>query len=126
MVDELDAAQRSRLLARAGQEDRGLAHSLFENAGGDEVAARLVGQMIAALGAGLASAVNSMDLPLIILGGGLAPVFMARVDDIRREIAAGLFARGIDELRTVAAVHGRLAGAMGAARLAGLAGVGVG
>jgi hypothetical protein len=66
-----------------------------------------------------------MDLPLIVLAGGLAPVFMARVDDIRREIAAALFARGIDELRTVEAVHGRLAGAMGAARLAGLAGVGV-
>ena len=125
MVEELDTAQRSRLLTRAEQEGRGLAHSLFENAEGDEVAARLGGHMIAALGAGLASAVNSMDLPLIVLGGGLAPVFMARVDDIRREIAAALFARGIDELRTVEAVHGRLAGAMGAARLAGLAGVGV-
>jgi glucokinase len=38
---------------------------------GDELAERMIERAIAALGAGVASAVNLLDVPAVIIGGGL-------------------------------------------------------
>jgi glucokinase len=55
---------------------------------GDELVADLVDQAVAALGAGIASAVNLLDIDGVVIGGGLAdklgPRFLTRVDAAMR------------------------------------------
>ena len=82
---------------------------------GDPVAIELIDDAVAALGAAIASAVALLDVPLIIVGGGLAdrlgPKFVARVEDATR---AELFPRR-PQLRVVPAELGDQGGAIGAA-----------
>ncbi len=113
-----DAVARRR---RAGD---GAAQALFAVAEGcdPEAGAReadaLVTEMIWALGAGIASAVNIFDVEVIVLGGGIAGNILKRRSELEAAVAASLFARSIGALRIRAAEHGPLAGAIGAARLA--------
>lgn len=85
---------------------------------GDELVADLIDDCIAALGAGIASTVNLLDLEVVVLGGGLADklgdTFLARVDAAMRP---HLF---LDppRVRLVAASLGDEGGAIGAALLA--------
>jgi glucokinase len=82
---------------------------------GDPVAVELIDDAVAALGAAIASAVALLDIPLVIVGGGLAdrlgPKFVARVEDATR---AELFPRR-PQLRVLPAELGDQGGAIGAA-----------
>jgi glucokinase len=85
---------------------------------GDELAAELVDQAVAALGAAIASAVNLLDVDLVVLGGGLAEKlgepFTARV---AAAMTPHLFASP-PAVQVVGATLGDLGGAIGAAELA--------
>jgi predicted NBD/HSP70 family sugar kinase len=65
--------------------------------------------------------VNVLDLTTIVLGGGIAPGALARIDRLRDAAASTLFARPVGDLAVAAALRGPLAGAIGAARLGMLA-----
>ncbi|MCC5949901.1 MAG: ROK family protein [Nitriliruptoraceae bacterium] len=85
---------------------------------GDELVADLIDDAIEALGAGIASAVNLLDLDLVVIGGGLADKlgaqFLDRVDAAARP---HLF-RSPPAVEFVAATLGDDGGAVGAALLA--------
>jgi glucokinase len=74
---------------------------------------------VRALGAGIASAVTLLDLPLVVIGGGLADElggpFVRRLEEAVR---SRLFLPS-SPVRVVAAELGELGGAIGAALLAG-------
>jgi glucokinase len=113
---------------RAGQSDvvagivPGVAAALFALADeGNGDAERLVAAAVSELGTALGSAVNVYDIEHIVIGGGMAPGFLARSDALLRATGAALFARHASEIRIVAAGAGSLAGAVGAARMAMLA-----
>jgi len=96
----------------------GYAQSVFRLAGeGSAEAETIAAGMIRSLGVGLASAVNVFDVTLVVIGGGIAPSVIARLDELQRWLAHSLFARSIDAVSIRAAVHGHLAGAIGAARM---------
>jgi glucokinase len=84
-------------------------------AAGDPLATELIDDAVAALGAAIASAVALLDIPLVVVGGGLAdrlgPKFVARVEDATRD---ELFPRR-ENLRVVPAELGDQGGAIGAA-----------
>ncbi len=97
----------------------GAAEALFALAdAGDADARTLVDAAVRELGAALGSAVNVYDLELLVIGGGMAPGFLAHSDALLRAAGETLFARRASEIRVVAASAGALAGAVGAARLA--------
>lgn len=101
------------------QRQSGYAHVLFTLAdAGDATAARVVDGMVRMLGAGLGSAVNLLDVPTLVLGGGIAPAVLAREPQLRAAMQAVLFARLVDSVTVVGARRGSDAGAVGAARLA--------
>jgi glucokinase len=84
----------------------------------DEVANELVASAVEALGAALAAAVHLLDLPAVVLGGGLAdrlgPSFVARVATATGQRLLA----GVAPLRIVLGVLGDRAGAIGAALMA--------
>jgi glucokinase len=89
---------------------------------GDELVADLLDGAVAALGAGIASAVNLLDVEVVVLGGGLTDklgeVFRSRVDAAMRP---HLFLSP-PRVRLVASSLGDEGGAIGAALLAREAG----
>lgn len=125
-----EVATRS-LLAEAGEglqhaveglvEQRayGYAQALFSLAATGQVEAEgLVASMLEILGVGLGSAINTLDVATIVIGGGIAPAVMARIDEVSSAMARVLFARSVTQARLLAASGGADAGAVGAARLA--------
>ncbi|HYB98552.1 MAG TPA: ROK family protein [Candidatus Limnocylindrales bacterium] len=118
----VERAGLEQRLLRGREPEGGIARVLFDAAaGGDAQADAIVDGMIDHLGTALASAVNILDLTTIVVGGGIAPGVLARVERLRAAIAASLFARSVDDVEIVEAAGGPLAGAIGAARLAMLA-----
>jgi glucokinase len=114
----------SRGCLEALRRDQGWGHAqtLFALAARDnQEAGRIASRMLAMLARGLASAVNVLDLTTIIIGGGIAPVVMDRLDELRHSMEGALFARSADEVALLGASRGPWAGAIGAARLAMLA-----
>ena len=87
-------------------------------AAGDTVTIELIDEAVEALGVAIASAVMLLDLPLVVVGGGLAdrlgPTFVGRVEQAAR---SKLFGDG-SPLRVVPAELGDRGGAMGAALVA--------
>ena len=87
-------------------------------AGRDAVAIELIDDAVAALGAAIASSVSLLDIPLVVVGGGLADrlgaAFVERVEEACR---ADLFPLRPD-LRIVPAALGDRGGSMGAALMA--------
>jgi glucokinase len=85
---------------------------------GDELVADLLDEAVAALGAGIASAVNLLDVDLVILGGGVGDrfgePFRTRIEAAARPL---LFLQP-PRVRVVAAELGDDSGAIGAALLA--------
>jgi glucokinase len=79
---------------------------------------RIVAVMMEMLGIGLASAVNLLDVPTIVIGGGIGPAALEREESIRRAMATALFARPVSAISLLGARRGSDAGAVGAARLA--------
>ena len=92
-----------------------LAQALEE---GDTVAVELLDEAVRALGAAIASMVTVLDLPLVVVGGGVADklgaVFVGRIEEAVR---SRLFLPS-SPVRVVPAELGDLGGAMGAALLA--------
>ncbi|RMF25353.1 MAG: ROK family protein [Deltaproteobacteria bacterium] len=100
----------------------GYAQALFALADeGDSRAREIAAAMIDALGAGLASAVNLLDVTLVVIGGGIAPAVFDRIEQLEEAIDRSLFARPVSSLTIAAARCGSDAGAIGAARAAMLA-----
>ena len=86
--------------------------------GGDDLAEELIERAIRALGAGIASAVNLLDVEAVVLGGGLGVRFGdTHLDRIREAMEPHLFASDRPPDVHVAAL-GDLGGAVGAALLA--------
>jgi glucokinase len=87
-------------------------------AAGDAVTVELLDDAVGALGVAIASAVSLLDIPLVVVGGGLAdrlgPSFVARVE---QACLADVFPRNPD-LRIVPAALGDRGGSMGAALMA--------
>ncbi len=84
---------------------------------GDEIAEQLIGRAIEALGTGIASAVNLLDVEAIVVGGGLGQRFADRfMDDLLAEMHKHLF---VDERPPALRVAelGDLGGAIGATLL---------
>jgi glucokinase len=84
-------------------------------AAGDKLASHLIDDAMAALGAGVASANNLLDVDAIILGGGLGTRFgQPAADRLAREMLPHLFVSDRPPPVLVAAL-GDLGGAVGAA-----------
>ena len=87
-------------------------------AAGDAVATELIDDAVGALGVAIASAVSLLDIPLVVVGGGLAdrlgPPFVAQVE---QACLADVFPRNPD-LRIVPAALGDRGGSIGAALMA--------
>jgi glucokinase len=84
---------------------------------GDEVAEQLIDRAIAALGTGIASAVNLLDVEAVVVGGGLGERFGGRfMDELVAEMGKHLF---VDERPPAIRVAelGDLGGAIGASLL---------
>lgn len=109
----LVAAVAERIAAHGG----GSAEALFDLGGRGNAEAELVaGRMVDLLGSAIGSAINVLDLSTVVLGGGIAPGFLARIERLRSAVAASLFARPVADVELLAASRGQWAGAIGAAR----------
>jgi len=85
---------------------------------GDRLALHLLDRAIKALGTGIASAMNLLDVEAVILGGGMGQRFgVSHLAEIQAEMAGHLFVRERPPAVHVAAL-GDLGGAVGAALLA--------
>lgn len=85
---------------------------------GDKLATELIDEAVAALGAGVASAVNLLDCEAVVIGGGLGVRFgQPMVDRIAQAMLPHLFADERPPAVELAAL-GDLGGAIGAALLA--------
>jgi glucokinase len=104
-------------------EERGRAHltsAVWAHAleSGDKLATELIDDAVAALGAGIASAINLLDVEAVIIGGGLGVRFGEPfVKRISKAMAPHLFHDERPPSMHVAAL-GDLGGALGAALLA--------
>ena len=87
-------------------------------AAGDAVTIELLDEAVEALGVAIASAVMLLDLPMVVVGGGLAdrlgPTFVGRIEQAARSKVFG----GGSPLRVVPAELGDQGGAIGAALVA--------
>lgn len=84
---------------------------------GDKVAVKLLDRAIAALGAGVGSAVNILDPQAVVIGGGMGTRFGEEyVERIRQAMRPHVFFEAMPEVHL--AELGDLGGAMGAALLA--------
>lgn len=119
LVEEAGNELRASVASRRRQHGGGAAQALFGLADdGDGESERLAAAMVDALGAAIGSVVNVLDLTTIVIGGGIAPGVLARMERLSGAAASTLFARPACDLELVAASRGPLAGAIGAARLA--------
>lgn len=83
----------------------------------DKLAERAVRRATRALGAGIASSINLLDLPAVIVGGGMGErFFVDRRDEISKHMEANLFRRD-DPPQLLATELGDDGGAIGAALL---------
>jgi len=118
MLAEMNADLRSAV-ERLHGEGQGYAQALFVLArDGNRAAVEVTREMIDVLGTGLASAINLLDVTMLVVGGGIAPAVLQRRSELEASMNAALFARDVSSIRVVAAVRGSDAGAVGAARLA--------
>lgn len=112
---------RSKLIQIADAKDKDhFTSSVFRKAvkEGDKLAVELIDGAVEALGAGIASAVNLLDLERIVLGGGVADSFGDDfVERVAREMRASLIAPETAP-DVVPALLGDYGGALGAAVLA--------
>jgi predicted NBD/HSP70 family sugar kinase len=102
-------AGAAALLADAGAAD--LDALVAALADGDGRAATATSRAAAALGAGLASVLNVLDVPLVVLGGTFARLASAVEPTLRAELAA----RALAPARVLASDHGDAAAVRGAA-----------
>ncbi len=119
MCRESGAALAGAVTELVASEGYGYARALFELAGcGNGEAEIVVSRMVELLGIALGSVVNLLDLNTLVLGGGIAPAFLARREQLLEAIDNALFARPVSMIELLEASGGPLSGAIGAARLA--------
>ncbi|MBI5506411.1 MAG: ROK family protein [Deltaproteobacteria bacterium] len=117
--DEWESSLASAVDEHVAAHGGGVAEALFDlGSGGNGEAEQVAGRMVDLLGSAIASAINLLDLTTIVLGGGIAPGFLARIERLRAAVAASLFARPVADIELLAASRGPWAGAIGAARAA--------
>ncbi|MFE0463018.1 ROK family protein [Kitasatospora sp. NPDC058965] len=110
-------ARRYRLLARLSPEEKVSAEQVQLRAqAGDELAARVWREAVAALADGLATAVTLLDPERLVIGGGLSRAGAALTDPLHRELKARLTFQTCPELAL--AELGHRAGSLGAGLLA--------
>jgi glucokinase len=116
---ELEAKGKDTVLVELAKTKR-MTSSVWAKAlaAGDQVAIDLVDEAVGALGRAIAAVIMTLDLELVVVGGGLAdrlgPAFVGRVE---QAVRSELFAGG-SPVRIVPAELGDRAGALGAALLA--------
>ncbi len=122
LVQDASAELRAKTGRLVSERGYGHAQALFALADdGDTRASEVVAGMIDALGTGLASAVNLLDVTLVVIGGGIAPAVFERIGRLEQAVDRSLFARPASAISIVPARCGNDAGAIGAARAAMLA-----
>ena len=85
---------------------------------GDAAALDIFSQVGTALGRASASALNLVNMELILIGGGASPAFVYMEEAMRREIKARTFRIPAERVKLAQAALGKDAGMIGAARLA--------
>jgi glucokinase len=116
---ELDAKGHETVLVELAKAKR-MTSSVWSKAlaAGDQVAINLIDEAVGALGRAVAAVILTLDLQLVVVGGGLAdrlgPAFVGRIEQAVRH---DLFSGG-SPVRVVPAELGDQAGAIGAALLA--------
>jgi glucokinase len=121
-VEEASPELRHKVSMRRSERGGGYAQAVFDLGGnGHRGAEAIAGLMVDVLGAAIGSVANVLDLTTFVVGGGIAPAVVARLDRLREAAGTALFARPASDLRIVSASRGPLAGAIGAARLGMLA-----
>jgi glucokinase len=117
---EHDKGRKTRLFKLMRERDRPrLTSGIWERAleEGDHLADELMRRAVEALGAGIGSSVNLLDVPAVIIGGGMGLRFFERYrDDITAAMRAHLFDRDQAPDLHVAQL-GDLGGAIGATLL---------
>jgi glucokinase len=119
-VREFDSQGRDTRLVELARAKR-MTSGVWEKAldAGDEVAIELLDEAVHALGVGIAGVVTVVDVPLVVVGGGLAdrlgPRFVGRVE---QAVRTNLFGGMSTAIRVVPSKLGDQAGAVGAALLA--------
>ena len=86
--------------------------------GGDRVSRDAFARMGSALGIGIASLVNLLNLEKVVVGGGLSAAWKFFLPTLREEVAARAFAAPVRRVRIVRATAGEDAGVLGAAYIA--------
>lgn len=88
-------------------------------AAGDQVAIELIDDAVGALGRAIAGVILTLDLQLVVVGGGLADRLGASfIGRVEQAVRGDLFGGGGSPVRVVGAELGDRAGAIGAALLA--------
>jgi glucokinase len=84
---------------------------------GDALAASVINQACACLGAGIASAVNLLNPQVVVIGGGVSQGGMSFIRRIEKEVKSRAFPSATRDLKVVKAKLGNDAGFIGAAML---------
>ena len=109
-------AGRRLILAASGLPDDARPDELVDAwRAGDERARGAVSRAARALGAGLGAAINVLDIPVVVLGGHLAPLAQVLRPELESELERRALASAWSAPRIMTAADGQMSGATGAA-----------
>ena len=109
-------AGRSLILAAAGLPDNARPEALVAAwQHGDTAARSAISRAARALGVGLAAAINILDIPVVVLGGHLAPLTEALRPELESELMARVLASAWSPPQLMKADGDQMPGATGAA-----------
>lgn len=109
-------AGRQLILAASGLPDDARPDELVDAwRAGDERARHAVSRAARALGAGLGAAINLLDIPVVVLGGHLAPLAQVLRPELESELERRALASAWSAPRIMTAADGQMSGATGAA-----------
>ena len=109
-------AGRRLILAASGLPDDARPDELVDAwRAGDERARHAVSRAARALGAGLGAAINLLDIPVVVLGGHLAPLAQVLRPELESELERRALASAWSAPRIMTAADGQMSGATGAA-----------
>jgi glucokinase len=114
----LSSGKRSRFFGQI--RDKEISGDVIHRAAkrGDRVSREAFTRMGSALGIGIASLVNLLNLEKVVFGGGLSAAWKFFSPALREEVEARAFAAPVRRLRIVRATAGEDAGVLGAAYIA--------
>ena len=109
-------AGRRLILAASGLPDDARPDELVDAwRAGDERARHAVSRAARALGAGLGAAINLLDIPVVVLGGHLAPLAQVLRPELESELERRALASAWSAPRIMTAADDQMSGATGAA-----------